>query len=169
MKINNDISNQIYELATRPDNKLTNREIGERFGIDEATVRYHVKKGESKLHQIAKTNEKAAQAIANHAVNVTEEAANILDAVKSSILEAKESGVSPEKLAPLYSNWIKSLELCGELLGKLSPPGQVNVGVDMTIQLQEYQELKAVVMGELCGMCRQRLIGRLHELSISNG
>ncbi len=158
MKITNESSKQIYELATRPDNNLTNREIGEKFGIDEGTVRYHTKKWEGKLHEIAKTNQKAASAIANHAVDVHIEARDILAAVKSSILEAKSNGISPEKLAPLYNNWIRGLEMLSELLGDINRAPQVNIQVD-----QQFNEFMNVILEEVNETDRTRIIKRLKE------
>lgn len=159
MRIDNGRSREIYELAKDPKNTFTNEAIGKKFGIDEATVRYHVKKWEVRLHEISRTNEKAASALANHAVDVHVEAMDILAAVKASILEAKGKGISPEKLAPLYSNWIRGLETLSELLGDLNRAPQVNVQVN-----QQFNELKAIVMGELCANCKQKVRGRLHEL-----
>ncbi len=167
MKISNEISKQIYELATNPTNKLTNREIGNKFGIDEATVRYHVNKWERKLHEISRSDARVADALADHTCDCIQESQDILNAVKDSIQEAKGKGVSPEKLAPLYGNWIKSLELAGELLGKIGRGSGTNVSVSFqpTVQYtQEYNELKAVVVNELCDSCKEKVRVRLHEL-----
>ncbi len=169
MKISNEISKQIYEQATNPTNKLTNQEIGNKFGIDEATVRYHIKKWEGKLHEISRSDVRVADALADHTCDCIQESQDILNAVKDSIQEAKGKGVSPEKLAPLYSNWLKSLELAGELLGEIGRGSGTNVNVNVqnvqkAVYLQEYQELKQVVVGELCDNCKEKVRVRLHEL-----
>lgn len=158
MKITAEISKQIYEIAIRPGNKLTNREIGEKFGIDEATVRYHIKKWENKLHQIAKTDEKTAAAISDITINCHNEVDQVIKNVKFSIQTARNNGVSPEKLAPLFNNWLKGLELAGELLGQL--------GRSPIVEIQ-FNELKAVVVGELCDDCKQKLKEKLYEI-VSN-
>jgi DNA-binding Lrp family transcriptional regulator len=161
MRIDNEQSRKIYELAKDPNNKLTNREIGEKFGIDEATVRYHVKKWEGRLHEIAKTNEKAAGAIANHAVDVHTEAKDILAAVKASIQDAKDAGVSPERLAPLYSNWIKGLETLSELLGDINRAPQVNIQVN-----QQFNDFMSVVLSEVNDVDRARIISKLKPAAL---
>ncbi len=117
-KITSGQSREIYKLATAPDKKMSNVQIGKKFGISERAVRFHIAKWESKLHSIAKTNEKAANAIANHAVDVYKEARDILSGIRNSIQEAKQARVSPEKLSPLFNNWTKSLELASNLLDK---------------------------------------------------
>lgn len=156
MKISNDQSREIYKLAKDPGQNLTNVEIGKKFGgLDEATVRYHVRKWERKLHEISKTNGKAAGALANHAVNVASEAAAILEAVKTSIQEAKVAGVSPEKLAPLYGNWIKSLELASELLGDLDRTPQVSI-----LQMIDHDFMK-MILEEVDTNAKGRIITKL--------
>ncbi len=170
MKIDSSKSREIYELATSPTNKLTNCEIAKQYGISEGSVRHHIAKWERKLHAIARSDDRVATALADHAINVTVEATNILDAVKSSIVQAKNAGISPEKLAPLYSNWIKSLELCGELLGEIGRGSGTNVNVNVRNNIQdmifreEYIELKSVVVNELCDTCKEKVRLRLHEL-----
>ncbi len=161
MKITNDTSREIYELATRPDNKHTNGEIGKKYGIDEGTVRYHIKKWEGKLHEISKTNERAASAIANHAVNVHSEAKDILAAVKASILEAKANGVSPEKLSGLYNNWIRGLEVLSELLGDLDRAPVVNIQMN-----QQFNEFMKIILQEVDDVGRARIISKLKQVTI---
>ncbi len=158
MRIDNGRSREIYELAKDPKNTFTNEAIGKRFGIDEATVRYHVKKWEGRLHEISRTNEKAASAIANHAVDVHTEAMDILAAVKSSILEAKSNGVSPEKLSGLYNNWIRGLEMLSELLGDLNRTPQVNIQVN-----EEFNEFMKIILEEVNEIDRARIITKLKQ------
>lgn len=110
MKISNDQSREIYELASDPVNKMTNREIGLRFGISESSVRHHTRKWEKTLHAISLSNKKLATALANRIVNMTQEATDTLDDIKESIKQARREGVSPEKLSSLYSCRIRSLE-----------------------------------------------------------
>lgn len=140
MKIDNTKSREIYEAVTRPDNKFTNSEIAKQFGITEGNVRYHVKKWENQIHTIAKTNEYAAQAVANNAIVASElnidckkEVDQLIKNVKDSIKDARDFGVSPEKLAPLYSNWLRALDTAAELLGELNRTSQVNVAVENRI------------------------------------
>ena len=162
MRIDNEESREIYELAKDPKNTLTNEAIGKRFGIDEATVRYHVKKWERELHSIAKSNAKVANALADHTVNVNLEAKEILTAVKTSIEEAKSSGVSPEKLSGLYGNWIRSLELVSELLGDINRAPQVSVQVN-----QQFNEFMKVVLEEVDHDTKTRIATKLRQAVIS--
>ncbi len=162
MKINDEISRKIYEIAKDPTNKMTNREIGELYGLTESTVRHHIAKWEARLHDIAKTNDKVADVLVNHTCDCIQESQDILKEVKSSIYEAKEAGTPPEKLSGLYANWIKSLELCGELLGGLNRAPQVNVGIQFS---QEVAELKALYIGELCPGCKRKVQSRLQEVA----
>lgn len=161
MRISNEQSREIYELAKDPKNTLTNEAIGKRFGIDEATVRYHVKKWERELHSIAKSNSRIANALADHTVNVNIEAKEILSAVKNSIEEAKSNGVSPEKLSGLYGNWIKSLELVSELIGDINRAPQVNVQVN-----QQFNEFMNVILAEVNEVDRARIISKLKQSAI---
>jgi DNA-binding CsgD family transcriptional regulator len=115
LKITNEQSREIYTLASDPAKKMTNREIGAKFGISESSVRHHVRKWEKQVKTISKNNAKAAAAIAGHIVNIVEEASLIMSVVKSGIQQAKSRGVSPEKMSPLYNNWIKTLELIGNM------------------------------------------------------
>jgi predicted transcriptional regulator len=161
MKISEEQSRRIYELAKDPKNELSNTAIGKMFGITEAAVRYHIKRWEDELHEIARTNEKAASALASHAVNVTSEAVNILTEVKGSIREAKQQGVSPERLAPLYNNWIRSLELASELLGDLDRSPQVNIQVN-----QQFNEFMKVILEEVDHDTRAKIIRRLRPDAI---
>ncbi len=165
MKISNEISKQIYEIATKPDNKLTNREIGETFGIDEATVRYHVSKWEGKLHAIARSDDKVANALADHACDCIQESQDILNDVKSSIRQAKEAGVSPEKLAPLYGNWIKSLELASELLGDINRTPQVTANVGIQVN-QQYNDFVKVILSGVNEDDKKRIIAMLRPAAI---
>jgi DNA-binding CsgD family transcriptional regulator len=159
-KITNEQSREIYELATSPNREMSNIAIGKKFGITERAVRFHIKKWEKELHTISKTNAKVANALANHTLDVHGEAREILEQVRGSIQEAKSNGISPERLAPLYSNWIKSLELASELLGDIdrAPDVQVNV------VYEEFNQLKTVVLSEVCNVCKMRLQERLHEI-----
>ena len=162
MKITNEQGRDIYQLATDPSQKITNAEIGKRFGISESSVRRIVTKNEKMFHEIAKSNDKVAGALADHAINVTGEAAAILDAIKTSIKEAKVAGVSPEKLSGLYNNWIRGLETLSELLGDIDRAPVLNVQIS-----SQFHELKSVIIGELCPACKAKVKGRLHEI-ISN-
>lgn len=157
-KITSEQSKEIYELATAPDRKMSNVEIGKKFGISERSVRFHITKWEKQIHTLAKTNGKVASALANHVVDVHSEAMSILAAVKTGILEAKVAGVSPEKLAPLYSNWIKSLELASELLGDLSRAPQVNIQLN-----QQFNEFVKAIMEEEDDATKGRIIARLRK------
>lgn len=161
MRITNEISRKIYEIAKDSKSNLTNREIGERFGIDEATVRYHVKKWEREFHEISKNNAKVARALADHTLDVHEEARNILEQVKGSIQEAKNNGVSPERLAPLYSNWIKSLELASELLGDINRSPQVSIQMN-----QQFNEFMKVVLEEVDYDTKARITARIRPLAL---
>lgn len=160
-KITGEQSREIYELATSTDRKMSNVEIGKKYGISERAVRHHIKKWEGKLHEISKTNEKAASAIANHAVNVHTEARDILTQVKASIREAKNNGVSPERLAPLYSNWIKSLELASELLGDINRAPQVSVHLS-----QQFNEFMKVILEEIDHDTKARITARIRPLAL---
>jgi len=115
VKISNEQSREVYILASDPAGKLTNSQIGARFGISESSVRHHIRKHEAALHKISQNNVRAAAAIAAHAVNLTDEAALILRVVKSGIQQAKTQGVSPERISPLYNNWIKILEMLSDM------------------------------------------------------
>lgn len=161
MKITNEQSRQIYELSKDINNKPSNRKIGEMFGIDEALVRYHVKRWEGKLHEIAKTNEKAASALANHVVDVHSETMAVLKAVKDSIAEAKTKKVSPEKLAPLYSNWIKSLEFASELLGEINKNPVVNIQIN-----EQFNNFMDIILSEVNEVDRARIISKLRPNAI---
>lgn len=154
MKITNGASREIYELATRPDNKLTNQEIGKKYGIDEATVRYHIKKWEGKLHEIAKSDDRTAKAISKFTVDTHEECDLIIKSIKASIQQARNKGVSPEKLSPLFGNWLKGLELASQLLGEIKSP---------MVEIQ-FNQLKTVIVGELCDSCKLKLKERLYEI-----
>lgn len=105
----------IYELAISTNPKMSNVEIGKKFGISERAVRFHIKKFEKQVHKIAQNNAKVNTAITNHAINIIEESALIMRVVKSSIQKAQLQGVSPEKLSGLYNNWIKTLALLSEM------------------------------------------------------
>lgn len=115
MKISNEQSREIYELACDPGKKTTNAAIGAKFGISESSVRHHVRKWEKEVKAISKTNSKVAGALAAHTINIIEEASSILEAVKQGIKQAKAEGVSPEKISSLYNNWIKTLEMLSEM------------------------------------------------------
>jgi len=160
-KITHEQSREIYELASSPKNKLSNIALGKKFGISELAVRYHIKKWESKLHEISKTNVKIARAIANHTVDVCGEAVSIISAVKAAIQDAKSSGVSPEKLAPLYSNWIKSLELASELLGDLDRSPTINIQV-----YQQFNDFMKIILKEVNDADRVRIIEKLRQKAI---
>ena len=112
-KISNDQSREIYKLACDPAKKLTNAAIGAQFGISESAVRHHVRKWEKQAKAIAKNNEKVNTAIAKNVIDIVEESSLLMRVIKSGIHEAKSQGVSPEKLSPLYNNWLKVLELIG--------------------------------------------------------
>lgn len=160
-KITSEQSREIYELATSTQPKMSNVEIGKKFGISERSVRFHITKWEKQIHTLAKTNGKVANALANHVVDVHSEAMNILEAVKAGIKEAKVAGVSPEKLAPLYSNWIKSLELASELLGDINRAPQVNIQLN-----QQFNKFIQAIMEGEDDATKQRIIARFRKNAI---
>ncbi len=163
-KITNEQSREIYEIATSTDRKMSNVDLGKKFGISERAVRFHIKKWEAELHAISKTNAKAANALADHAVNVNAEAKAILAAVKESIVQAKINGISPEKLSGLYGNWIKSLELVSELLGDLNRAPQMNVQVN-----QQLNDFMNFVLEEVDDVTKSRIVTKLRQAVISKG
>lgn len=79
--------------------------------------------------------------------------------IKASIKLAREQGVSPEKLSGLFNNWIRALELSGELLGQIDRTPVFNAQIVVNLN-----ELKAVIIGELCPECKSRVKGKLHEI-----
>lgn len=115
MKISIEDSRAIYELASDPQNKLTNSQIGAKFGITESSVRHHIRKWERELKTISRNKAKVSTAIVNFQINILEEAFLMMRVVKSSIQSAQHQGISPEKIAPLYSNWIKILEMLSNI------------------------------------------------------
>lgn len=115
MKITKEQSRQIYELASDPAKKMTNAAIGLRFGISESAVRHHTRKWEKTLKTISKNNVKVNTAIAANKINVLEEGTLIMKVIKSSVQEARNRDVSPEKLSSLYNAWIKILELLSDM------------------------------------------------------
>jgi hypothetical protein len=135
MKITEADSEQIFKLAKDPKNKLSNVAIGEQFGISEALVRYHVRKQEEKLALASLSQEVLSKPIDALSLNCRQQAANILAELQQSITVAKTSGVSPEKLSGLYSVWLRSLELCADLLGQRSPPPVSQGGSIISIQI----------------------------------
>ncbi len=140
-KITTEQSREIYELATKPNRNMSNAEIGQKYGISERSVRRHIQKWERKLHSIAKTNEKAAEAIAENAIDVHKELKTVIAVVKNSISEAKLVGVSPERLAPLINNWLKGLEQASELLGNINGPPQTQINIQVNLQVTELMNL----------------------------
>lgn len=164
MKITNDISREIYEQAK--GRSLSNCEIAKKYEITEGSVRHHVKRWEGAIHEIAKNDQKVNTAMANMALNVQSEALQIIQEVKESLTSAKQQGVSPERLAPLYGNWIKSLELASEILGDIDRNPQTNIQLNQQFNT-EYAELKSFVFSSLCPACKSQIIskGKLKEQS----
>lgn len=112
-KITSAQGREIYELATSTNPKMSNVEIGKKYGISERAVRFHIKKYEKIVHKISQNNSKVNKVLAAHAIDIIEESTLIMTVVKSSIQAAKNQGVSPEKTSSLINNWIKVLELIG--------------------------------------------------------
>jgi hypothetical protein len=142
-KITNELSREIYELATLPNRKMSNVEIGKKFGISERVVRFHVKKWESKVHEIAKNDQKINKAVTSNTLDVIAESLMQISVIKRSIQDARDRGVSPDKLSGLFNNWIRALELSSELLGNLNRAPQFN---QLNIQGERRQlDIKAEV------------------------
>lgn len=158
MTISNEQSRKIYEIATHPKNKLSNRQIGEMYGVGEASVRHHVKKWDNALRGVAKWDENVASAMATHLMNVHTESMEILTAVKSSIMEARANGVKPERLVGLYLTWIRSLELVSELMGDIDRRPEVSVNVT-----QQFNEFMQVVLQETDAGARSRIVKKLGD------
>lgn len=159
-RITSEQSREIYEISKNPRKNLTNSEIGKMYGIDEATVRYHTRKWEKRLRSIASANDKAANALVSHAVNVSEESLLIIREVKNSIQEAKSNSISPEKLAPLYNNWIKSLELASEILGDVNRAPIVNLQIN-----EQIIDFIQVVLEEVDDHAKNKIISKLEEIA----
>lgn len=120
VKITAEQRREIYRLATDPKNRLTNCAIARKYNISEGAVRYVIKRQQGKLQKLQQTNVDAQQALANISLNVASEAADLIAQVKLSIQQAKAEGETV-RLASLYSNWIKALELACQLLGVTKP------------------------------------------------
>ena len=154
MKITSDISKEIYELAKDSKSNVSNQSIADKFGITEGSVRHHVRKWERQLHEIAKTDDKTAKALSRFTINTHEDCDLIIKNIKSSIQMARNQGVSPEKLAPLFNSWLKGLELASQLLGEIRNP---------MVEIQ-FNQLKTVIVGELCDNCKIKLKEKLYEI-----
>lgn len=159
MKLSDEISKEIYETVKDSNNTLSNVEIAKKYDVTEGAIRYYVKKWESAVHEISLNNQKINTALAKNTINVQAEAIRIIQDVRESLEEAKQRGVSPEKLAPLYGNWIKSLELASEILGDINRSPQLNVQFN-----QEFAELKSVVISQLCPACKDAIKMKLKGL-----
>ncbi len=70
----------------------------------------------------------------------TEGMKTVAELIHSSIQEAKNTGVSPEKLAPLYNSLTKALEICAELKGDLDRSNKTLniVKIDIKREVEEY-------------------------------
>ena len=123
-------------------------------------MRKHVKKWESAVHEVAKNNEKVNSAVAKSTLDVIAESLLQISNIKDSIQQARTLGVSPEKLSGLFNNWIRALELSSELLGKIDRAPVTNIQFNA-----EFNELKAVIIGELCPACKAKIKGRLCEIA----
>lgn len=154
MKITSDISKQIYELSKDPKSNVSNQAIADKFGITEGSVRHHVRKWERQVHEIAKSDDQVAKSLSKFTINTHEECDLIIKNIKSSIQMARNQKVSPEKLAPLFSNWLKGLELASQLLGDIKSP---------MVEIQ-FNQLKTVIVGELCDNCKTKLKEKLYEI-----
>jgi len=160
MKITNEQSKEIYEQSKSTTVISTNTEIAKKYGVSEGAVRKHVKKWESAVHEVAKNNEKVNSAVAKSTLDVIAESLLQISNIKDSIQQARTLGVSPEKLSGLFNNWIRALELSSELLGKIDRAPVTNIQFNA-----EFNELKAVIIGELCPACKAKIKGRLHEIA----
>lgn len=114
-KITSGQGREIYELATSTNPKMSNVEIGKKYGISERAVRFHIKKYEKIVHKISQNNSKVNKVLAAHQINIIEEASLLLAVVKSGIQQARKQGVSPEKISSLYNNWIRALEIISDI------------------------------------------------------
>lgn len=128
MKITEADSEQIYRLAKDSKNPISNVAIAKQFGITEAAVRFHIKRQSEKLVLASLSQGVLSKPINALSLDCRQQAANILSELQQSIVLAKTSGVSPEKLSGLYNAWIKSLELASELLGQRTPPTPTSQG-----------------------------------------
>jgi len=70
----------------------------------------------------------------------TEGMKSVAELIHASIQEAKNFGVSPEKLAPLYNSLTKALEICAELKGDLDRSNKTLniVKIDIKKEVEEY-------------------------------
>lgn len=155
-KITRQQGRAIYEQVTDPANRLSNREIGEKYGITERSVRFRVNTLEKQVHEIARSDTRVNNALVAHTLNVQSEALTIIAEVRNSLTDAKAQGISPERLGGLYGAWIKSLELASEILGDIDRTPVMNVQIN-----NEYQELKSFVIGALCPACKASMILKL--------
>lgn len=70
----------------------------------------------------------------------SEAMSSLAETINESIMEAKQLGVSPEKLAPLYNSLSKALEICAELKGDLDRSNKTLniVKIDIKKEVEEY-------------------------------
>ena len=115
-KITSEQGREIYELATSTKPKMSNVELGKKYGVSERAIRFHIKKYEKQVHTIAKNNNRLNTALANNKINLVHEATETLKDIKESLTQAKNEGVSPERLSSLYSCRIRSLESISEIV-----------------------------------------------------
>lgn len=159
MKITNDISKEIYELAKNTSQVLTNQQIADKFGITEGTVRHHIKKWERNVHEIAKNDQKVHAAVANNTLDVIAESLKIIQNIKKEIYDSRNFGGDPARVGSLYAQWIKALELAAKLLGDLKGPDvQVNIQVN-----QQFNEFMQVVLSEVDDAAKARIRSKLKE------
>lgn len=112
------------------------------------------------IQQVVESNDKLKVKVANNTLDVIAESLMQISVIKHSIQDARDRGVSPDKLSGLFNNWIRALELSSELLGDINRAPVLNLQINA-----EFNELKAVIIGELCPACKAKVKGRLYEIA----
>jgi hypothetical protein len=110
--------------------------------------------------QAIESSDKLKVKVAESSLDVIKEALMIVSNIKAEIRDARNFGGDPARMGSLYAQWIKALELASEILGDIDRAPVVNIQIT-----SQMNELKAVIIGELCQECKAKVKGRLHEIA----
>lgn len=89
----------------------------------------------------------------------------LIDKIRNLGDRAEEAGDLRTALLAL-GQALSALDSLDKRLGKFSEKQDINLNIELN---QEFNQLKAVIVGQLCPICKEKIKGRLHEEVTSTG
>lgn len=154
------IKELLYEnKSEREIASILSNESGQR--ITQSSVHRYLAIQDKLKQQVVEKNDRLKAKVLEVELDTIEARHELIKEIRDLAQEAKQSGDIKTALIGL-DKAVNALDSLDKRLGRFAIQPEVQVNLQFT---EQFNELKAVVIGELCDNCKQKIKGRLHELA----